>query len=213
LFEGSERFRDIPTSWSRLKGPPREALDYLYRVYGRAVLNYMGGRLSRGDFRPLRVDDRDDLFQDFFLRLGTTEWLSKPDPSRGRFRPYFVKRLILFLGERRTSAVRGHSVAPAASVDAAEPAVPDPLEIRLEQEWSLAVIGETMDRIRRKNVRHYDVLKAHLENEDAIATPAAAGLGLSLDAYKSLLKRARKEFKEVFDVVAARLDGFGGAHF
>jgi hypothetical protein len=58
--EPAGRLADISTHWSVLEGPPRAALDYLYRVYGRAILAYIRGRLGRGDLRPLAPDDAED---------------------------------------------------------------------------------------------------------------------------------------------------------
>ncbi len=213
MIEGNELFRDITTHWSRLKGPPREALDYLFRVYGRAVSNYIGGRLHRGDFRPLRMDDRDDLLQEFFLRIGTTEWLRKPDPARGKFRPYFVKRLTLFLREKRAAARANRPEAQSGADEAPEPASPDPLEILLEDEWRLAACRETLERIRRSNVRSHDVLKLHMEQEGRLAATLAASLGMTTDAFRGHLKRAKRQFREVFEIVSRRLDGFGGEQF
>lgn len=208
---GHPHFSDISTRWSALKGPPREALDYLFRTYGAAVLNYLRGRLARGDFSPLKAEDRDDLFQDFFLRLGTTDWLNKPDPSRGPFRPYVRGRLDLFLRERRSSALERHGRGVPCDLDGVpEPAAADPLDERLEKEWKQATVLAALERIRRDHASWGEALAAYLEHPDAGEEEIARRLGKSLDSYRSLLKRGKRAFREVYPLIERRLDGFGG---
>ncbi len=202
---------DISTHWSALKGPPRSALDYLYRVYGRAILAYIRGRLARGDFGPLAPDDAEDLLQDLFLRLGSTEWLKKPDRSRGRFRGYLVGRVDFFLRERRSAAAGKRHNVRAESLP--ELASPDRLQEELEREWRLATVHEALDRVRQQNQDWYVVLRADLERDEEQDAEIAARLGKSLESFRSLLKRARAAFREVYPVVDARLDGFGGEEF
>jgi RNA polymerase sigma factor (sigma-70 family) len=204
------RLSQIPTRWSVLKGPEREALDYLYRVYGAALRNYIRARLGRGDFRPLRPDDTDDLLQDLFLRLGKTEWLRKPDPSRGRFRSYLVNRLVFFLRERRAVAAR-KLISEVA--EAPEPAMEDPLDERLQRDWKAATVHETLERIAKRNADWGKVLSADLARDDETNAQLAARLGRSLESFRSLLKRARAAFREMYPLVDGRLDGFGGETF
>jgi len=205
-MESPGRFSQIETRWSVLKGPAREALDYLYRVYGNATLAYMRRRLARGDFAPLSDADAEDLFQDFFLRLGQTEWLDKPDPDRGRFRPYFVHKLIYFLRERRAAASRRRGVLGVE----VEPAVPDPVEERLEQEWKAATVEETLRRIKSRNEDWHAVLRADLERDTQTDDQLARTMARSLESFRSLLKRSRAAFREVYRAIERRLDGFGG---
>lgn len=209
------RFADISTHWSVLKGPPRLALDHLYRTYGRAVLSYLRGRLARGDFHPLREGDAEDILQDFFLRLGQSEWLAKPDARRGRFRPYFVRRLVFFLRERRAAAL-GRPASEAgeeAERALAESPAPDDLDARLEQEWRLATVDVCLRRLGRRNESRRRALEAHLSRGDRSDPDVASSLGWSVDAFRSHLKRARSEFREMYAAEESRLDGFGGAEF
>jgi DNA-directed RNA polymerase specialized sigma24 family protein len=212
--EGDRFLKEISTHWSALKGPPRAGLDYLAGTYGRAILSYLGGRLARGDFAPLKLEDRDDLLQELFLRLGRTEWLKKPDPSRGPFRQYFLGRLEYFLRERRAAALARLRRAPGCSLDEIpEPPAPDPLAEQLEKEWKEATIRKALAHIRRRNPAWFEALDACLEHPDRTDTETARQLGKSLPSYRSLLKRARKAFREVYPILAARLDGFGGESF
>lgn len=207
------RFSQIETRWSVLKGPAREALDYLYRVYGVATLSYIRRRLGRGDFAPLRAADTEDLFQDLFLRLGKTEWLDKPEPSRGRFRPFFIRRLVYFLRERRVAELRKAGREISAEDASIEPILPDPGDERLEREWKMATIEETLRRIRTRNADWEAVLRADLGRETETDDELARRMSRSVESFRSLLKRARSAFRELYPLVQARLDGFGGTEF
>jgi len=210
-METPERFSQIDTRWSVLKGPARDALDYLYRVYGNATLSYLRRRLGRRDFAPLNGDDAEDIFQDFFLRLGETEWLDKPDPVRGRFRPYFIHGLIYFLRERRAAAAKRNRMVQADLLP--EATAPDPAEERLEREWKLATVEETLRRIENRNEDWHAVLRADLERDTRTDAQLAAAMGRSLESFRSLLKRGRAAFRELYPTVERRLDGFGGGSF
>ena len=212
--DGRSRFSQIPTRWSVLKGPPRRALDYLFRTYGRAILSYTWGRLGRGDFHPLAKSDCEDLFQDFFLRLGQGEWLAKPDPARGRFRPFFIKRLEFFLREKRSAAIsRLRARGQTLDLDPLpEPSVPDPLEDRLEKEWKHATYVEALDRLGARNAVWRDVLQTHFESREKDEVMARK-MGRSLQSYRSLLKRAKAALRTIYAVVDTQLDGFGGVEF
>ena len=209
--EGLERFCDIPTRWSVLKGPRREVLDYAYRVYGNAILAYIRGRLARGEYWPLKPQDTEDNLQDFFLRLGKTEWLDKPDPARGRFRPYFIGRLDFFLRERRAAGrVKQEPAAPPAT----EAEAPDTLGEQLERAWRVETVNETLRRIGTRNSDWQAVLRADLEREPhETDARLAARLGRSPESFRSLLKRARAAFRDLHPLVNERLDGFGGESF
>jgi len=214
MIEGKPRFRDISTRWSRLKGAPREALDYLYRTYARAVRNYVTARLARGDFNPLTASDADDLLQEFFLHLGVTEWLSKPDPTRGDFRPFFVQRLLWYVGERRKGADRLGTNGSPANTSVEEPTSPDPLDEALDREWRDAAVEATLRSLARQNSDHAAALRAFMAHSgDTKAPEIARSVGMSLDAYKSHLKRAKPKFRTLFEIEMRRLDGFGGEKF
>ncbi len=203
------RFDDIATRWSLLQGPPREGLDYLYRAYGRAILSYVRARLARGDFSPLRGDDAEDLLQDFFLRLSTSEWLTKPDRRLGRFRPFLVRRLVFFLRERRSAALGRPAVGTGEEAEAAiaHVAATDELEARFDREWRDATVQECLHVLGKRNQNRRRALDAYLRRRDETDEDLAAALGWSIDGFRSHLKRARAEFRRLFEVEERRLDG------
>jgi DNA-directed RNA polymerase specialized sigma24 family protein len=196
-----------------LKGPPREALEYLYRNYSAAILAYVRARLARGDFPPLGASDAEDLVHDFFVRLGANDWLQKPDRTRGRFRPFLVQRLVFFLRERRAAASgrpapRGGEEGAAAIAAISEP---DPLDSLFELRWKEATVTACLDRIARRNAAWGRVLAADLRRDEESDADLASALGMSLDGFRSTLKRARAVFREVYTSEEGRLDGLGGA--
>lgn len=203
------RLDDISTRWSALRRPSREALDYLCRVYHEAIVNYLRGRLARGGFRPLTEQDAEDLLQEFYLRVGRTDWLTKPDPSRGGFRPFLKTALDYFLRERRQPAARRAVALPLQDGDgaAADVAAADPLDRRFDLEWRAATVKESMRLLARRSPAWATALGADLARGDATDADVARTLGWELDRYKSTLRRARAAFREIHPVVDRRLDG------
>ena len=201
----------IPTRWSVLSAEPRRALDYVYQVYGTALLSYIRGRLARGDFTPLALGEAEDLLQDFFVRIGTTDWLRKPDQGRGHFRPYLVRRVSWFLAERRSALLERNRNRPrAVRIDeAGDIPVPDPLEAHLEREWRVLTARRAMERIRVRHPDWYSALTVDLEGEGAKDLDLARRLDWSLDRFRTCLKRGRQALRDAVAAEEARLDRFG----
>lgn len=208
---GESRLRDIPTRWSVLKGPPVEALDHLYRTYGAAIRSYIRGRLARGDFRPLAPAESEDLLQELFLELGRTRWLARPDPRRGPFRPYLVGRLVYYLRGVRRSRLERNDLPVVADPEPAlaAAAVDDPLEEWFERTWEDAVVRECLGRLRERNEHWADAVERELRGDETPDATIGASLGMSVDAYRSMRRRAIDAFRVLYRTEEARLDGFG----
>jgi RNA polymerase sigma factor (sigma-70 family) len=88
------------TQWSvvlagqRDVGKHRAALDHLCQAYWPPVYSY----LRRKGFSP---SDAEDLTQGFFAELITGDFLTRPDPARGKFRSYLIGALHHYLAHRR----------------------------------------------------------------------------------------------------------------
>ena len=93
---------------------------------------------------------------------------------------------------------------------APEPAVADPLDEKLEHDWKLATVHETLRRIGKRNEEWRRVLQADLERGDETDQNVATRLGRSLESFRGLLKRARAAFRETYPLVEERLSGFSG---
>ena len=205
---GADRFDEISTHWSALRRAPREALEHVYRVYRGAIVSYFAGRVARGDFPALRGQDAEDLVQDFFIRLAKTGWVSRPDPAKGRFRPFFIGKIQYYLRERAAAARESAAIRrPSIPLeDPGGPPSPDPLEGRLEAEWREATVRDCLSRIRRRNAGWHLVLDRDLERDGATDREIAVRLGWTEDRFKATLKRARVVFRVAYRSAERRLD-------
>jgi RNA polymerase sigma-70 factor (ECF subfamily) len=115
-----------PTQWSvvlaaRPGGAERpEALERLCRAYWLPVYGYLRRR-------GYSIADAEDHTQGFFIDLLEGDFLSRPDPSKGRFRGYLLGTLRHYLAHhfRRESAIKRGGASPLVSWD----------EIDAEQEF------------------------------------------------------------------------------
>jgi DNA-directed RNA polymerase specialized sigma24 family protein len=203
------RFRDIPTPWTLLKGPPREALEVLYRTYGRATLRYVRQSLAFSRYPGLRRADPEDLVQEFFLVLGRTGWLDRAERGKGNFRGFFLKRLNYFLGERQRDALRTRRLPGAAGGEAGPPEmpVPDPLEARFEAECREALLRLCLARMRKTRPDWHALLVAELRRSGEPDEVVARRLGLPLPKFRKTRAAARRCLKDLFLVEEARVEG------
>jgi DNA-directed RNA polymerase specialized sigma24 family protein len=122
---------------------------------------------------------------------------------------------VFFLRERRAQALG----RPAAETgDAADDALagvasPDPMDERFESDWRAATVRECLGRIGRRNAEWRTALDADLRRDGESDAEIAARLGWTVDAFRSVLKRARAAFRDLYRIEERRLDGFGGEEF
>jgi RNA polymerase sigma factor (sigma-70 family) len=158
--------------------------------------------------------DSEDLTQAFFAWLLQSDYLRGADPSRGRFRSFLLATLKHFLSDERKKAraqKRGGGQA-LLSLDAqaaeeryvlepATSATPDQL---FDQRWALAVMEQTVTRLRQEYVAAgraglFEELK-HFQSGEAASDSyraVAAKLGLSESAVKSAIFRLRRRHRDL----------------
>jgi RNA polymerase sigma-70 factor (ECF subfamily) len=171
------------TQWSVVLGArgdcaqQRRALEQLCRIYWPPVYSF----LRRRGHTPA---DAEDTTQAFFAHLMAGDFLSRPDPARGRFRGYLIGALRQFVSHERTHASaqkRGGlvSLVDLAEVDTerefaalAHPDL-DPSEA-YELSWAITVLNQAVKRLEAEQVAAdrsaiFATLKPFLH------TPPAAG--------------------------------------
>lgn len=161
-------------------------------------------------------EEAQDLTQEFFAQLLEKKWLGRADPERGRFRTFLlasVKNLMANEWKRAHRVKRGGG--RVLSLDAMEaeeryrlePADEATPEKIFERRWATTLLAGVVERLRREcdgggpeRVRRFEVLKIFLL-EDKGTLPlaeAAAQLGLSVIATKSVVHRLRQRYREIF---------------
>ncbi len=187
----------------------RAALEQLCRDYWYPLYAYV----RRRGHSP---EDAADLAQEFFVKLIASNFARGLTPEGGRFRSFLLTALNRFLinewqkGRRqkrgggafiesldRLMAERGEAsyVAEAAHSETAE---------RLFQRtWAETLLARVLERMagecEERADQRFPVLKPFLSSgaEPPALTAAAARLGLTLPAFKSLLHRFRQRYREL----------------
>lgn len=143
-----------PTLWSVVLGARsdaakhRAALEHLCRAYWAPVYSF----LRRQGRSP---HDAEDLTQGFFADLAAGDFLSRPDPERGRFRSYLLGALQHYLArhhERAGAQKRGGGLAHLSLADAEQEfaalATPelDP-SAAYEKSWAVTLLAHAVRRL------------------------------------------------------------------
>jgi RNA polymerase sigma-70 factor (ECF subfamily) len=128
----------------------REALEKLCSLYWLPIYGYLRRRGNS-------AADAEDLTQGFFAYLIESDFLDRPDPSKGRFRGYLVGALRHFLGshfEKENAIKRGGgarfidwtSLDAEREYAAVNPRQQDPSEY-YEASWAMALLARALERL------------------------------------------------------------------
>ncbi len=183
-----------------------EALSSLCQRYWFPLYAYVRRRVPS-------LHEAQDLTQEFFVRLLEKNALAKAAPERGRFRNFLLASLNNFLAnewDRASAQKRGGGCQPLPldlntgesrlSLEPAHNLTPERL---YEREWTLALLGLAMDRLRADcessgKLRQFELLKGALAGggEKLSYTTIAAELGMTEEAVRQAAHRLRKQYRE-----------------
>ena len=183
------------------------ALEKLCQAYWYPLYAY----LRRRGYGP---EDAQDLTQGFFMRLVQRNYPAQADRAKGKFRSFLLLTLNHFLSderERATARKRGGgqmfvSLDDPASEDRYRLEVPDDLtpEKLFERRWAQTILDQALARLRAEFVAEgktecYEVLKAFEPGEQKTISyaEAAAQLGVTESAVKSMIHRLRERHREL----------------
>jgi len=185
------------------------ALEKLCRTYWFPLYAYV----RRGGCSK---EDAEDSTQAFFARLLEKNYLDLAQQERGRFRTFLLVSLKRFLANewhRAHAQKRGGFQAPI-SLDAelaeqklqTEIAAPRISPERdYERRWALALLDQTMSRLRAEfqragKISEFDRLKTFLtaDSKEIPYDTAATGLGMSENALRVAVHRLRRRYRELF---------------
>jgi RNA polymerase sigma-70 factor (ECF subfamily) len=161
--------------------------------------------------RGYRVEEAQDLTQEFFARLLEKNSLEVADPERGRFRSFLLAALANFLNnhwDRARTARRGGG-CEVISWDAQtaeeryqqEPSHEESPERVFERRWALTVLDSAVRALREEyraggKLELFETLQVCLSGERAAESYAelAVRLSLSEGAVKVAVHRLRQRF-------------------
>ncbi|MBI3850209.1 MAG: sigma-70 family RNA polymerase sigma factor [Verrucomicrobia bacterium] len=183
-----------------------EALEQLCRTYWYPLYAYVR---REGSSAP----DAQDLTQEFFARLLQKNYLAQVERQKGKFRSFLLAALRHFLADQRdrARAVKRGGGADCLSLDAQtaeeryrlEPVDRMDAEKIYERRWAMTLLEQALTRLRDENVavgktEQFGRLKDFVAGEsDVSCGEAAAQLGLTESAVKSVLHRLRQRYREL----------------
>jgi DNA-directed RNA polymerase specialized sigma24 family protein len=187
----------------------RAALEQLCRDYWFPLYAYV----RRKGHTP---EDASDLTQEFFARLLANDFAQGVTPDGGRFRSFLLVSMNRFLVDewrRSKAAKRGGDVfvgsleamieerGEAGYVGEIDPsATPEQI---YQRAWAETLLGRVLGRLRDEYLSRGGTRFAEVEPfltfgaEPPGLEEAAAGVGLGLTAFKSLLHRLRVRYREL----------------
>jgi RNA polymerase sigma-70 factor (ECF subfamily) len=181
----------------------RAALEALFGSYWRPAYVYLRRK-------GLTAEAAEDAVQGLFLRLVERDALARLDPSRGRFRSYFLTALenhLVNLHEHQSARKRGGSVqiVPIETIDVERelPAAPEDPGRAFDREWALSIMERALARLAREYAEGRrkgsgEAILSFFRLGDAPShAQAAAESGMTATQFKAALHRARERFREI----------------
>ena len=184
-------------------------------------------------------EDAQDILQNFFLNLISSDWLQKADAKKGRLRTYLmmvIKRQIASDWRKLYAQKRGAGEACVSfeSLDAEDWYMQSPQEMSSEvlfdYQWAVALLGHSMRDLeeqysKRDQWDRFDTLKCYLEwsGQDHESggrdeyKEVAQLLQMTEGAVKVAVYRLRKQFRQILlghvreTLGAEQLDSLAGA--
>jgi RNA polymerase sigma-70 factor (ECF subfamily) len=207
-------WRFASTRWSLVaaagQGPSpeaQEALATLCQVYWYPLYAYARRRLAK-------VEDAQDLTQEFFAQLLEKDYLQAADPARGKFRSFLLTAFKNFLNKEydRTRAQKrggGRRFIPLDfqagetryHLEPSDHATPETL---YERRWALMLLEQALNLLRQEFTNSgkqqlFEGLKGTLTGDTTTESYSriADKLGMSEQAIKVAVHRLRQRYKEL----------------
>ena len=198
------------------------ALEQLCRDYWYPLYAYV----RRKGHSP---EDASDLTQDFFAKLLANDFAQSLSPEGGRFRSFLLTSLNRFLVDewRRTRSLKRGGNAFTTSLDSlisergeagylGEAAQTETAEHLFQRAWAETLFARVLRRLAAecgaRSDGRFEVIEPFLalDGEPPALAEAAARLGLTLPAFKSLLHRFRQRYRELLEDEVSQTVGSHG---
>lgn len=185
----------------------RQALASLCEIYWYPLYAYARRRVTN-------IHEAQDLTQAFFAELLEKNYVNAATPDRGRFRAFLLTAFKHFLSkqqEKRRAQKRGGGRTPvsldfewADSRLSIEPAAGLTAEQSYDQQWTIALLGQILDRMQTEFERlgkaeRFGALKGFIIGDHSGTTYAqvAKRLGMTEAAAKKSASRMRQRYREL----------------
>lgn len=184
-----------------------EALEQLCGVYWYPLYAYV----RRRGYTP---ENAQDLTQEFFQRLLTSDWIARADRTKGRFRTFLLCGLQNFLGNEWQKAGRlkrggGSVFVPLDGLEAEERYRIEPPELAsadklFERRWALTLLETVLRRLEEEESApetrdRFAALRPVLVGEPSDEGYAALArrFGVAENTVKSWAHRLRGRYREL----------------
>ena len=185
----------------------KRALESLCAAYWHPLYAYVRRRVHD-------VNEAQELTQAFFAELLEKNYVGSATPERGRFRSFLLTAFKHFLSkewEKAKAQKRGGGRVPISldfhSEDSRlciEPATGLTAEQYYDQQWAIALLGQTMERLKSEfteagKATLFDELKSFVIGDHAGTTyaEAASELNMTEAAAKKAASRMRRRYREL----------------
>lgn len=207
-----------PTNWKLLEDATlsgdevgRAALARLYTTYRAPVMSFLA-------MKGIPEDEREDVAQDFFVKLLSSRLWRRADPERGKFRTFLLgvlNNLLLHRVRDQQRLKRGGETEPE-SLDWLEeqgemvPAPQDEVSERFDTEWARTIVNHAVavaaERVTRGDKAYFAVLRRFLPGAHTLITyeQAAQETGMSVVALRTAVYRFREDFRNALRAEVAR---------
>ena len=212
------RWSIIATAGRQPSADSKRALESLCESYWHPLYAYVRRRVSD-------VNEAQELTQAFFAELLEKNYVGSATPERGRFRSFLLTAFKHFLAkewEKAKAQKRGGGRVPISldfqSEDSRvciEPAAGLTAEQYYDQQWAIALLGQTMERLKNEfdkagKTALFAELKSFIIGDHAGTTYAevAAKLNMTAAAAKKAASRMRQRYRELLrDEIAQTVAG------
>ncbi len=190
---------------------------YLMETYRAPMERYVRRVLSRTRGRPASHEEAAEIVQDFLATCVEKEWLSRADPTRGRFRAYiqtllkrYVYRVIKHANAQRRSPGPDRQVYSLLEDrdESGEAAVEDPSDLDAFNEgWVQVAVDRALKTLATEHERYQAVVADLIATDGEGSADLAQRMGLSRAQFPVLKHRARKRFCKLFEEELAKTVG------
>lgn len=190
------------------------ALETLCRNYWYPLYAYVRRR-------GRRVDDAQELTQEFFAQLLDRQWLQAADQERGRFRAFLLTAFKRFLAKEhdRANAQKrgGHLRILSLDLESAERQYQsEPADLRTpeslyERRWALTLLDRVLRALESEYTERgkgelFTLCRTFLAGSSPVTRYADVGkaLGMTESAVKVAVHRLRKRYRELLQTEVAQ---------